>query len=45
MQAAKLIKLDTAKKMVTGRSELDRVLDPDPTSWRGSSAFALCRGA
>ena len=32
MQAAKLTKLDMAKKMATGRSQLDRVLDPSNVS-------------
>ena len=32
MQAAKLTKLDMAKKMATSRSQLDRVLDPSNVS-------------
>lgn len=32
MQAAKLTKLDMAKKMATSRSQLDRVLDPGNVS-------------
>jgi hypothetical protein len=34
MQAAKLTKLDMAKKMATSRSQLDRVLDPGNVSVR-----------
>jgi len=35
MQAAKLTKLDMARKMATSRSQLDRVLDPGnvPVQW------------
>ena len=32
MQAAKLTKLDMARKMATSRSQLDRVLDPSNVS-------------
>ena len=32
MQAAKLTKLDMARRMATSRSQLDRVLDPSNTS-------------
>jgi len=32
MQAAKLTKLEMARKMATSRSQLDRVLDPDNVS-------------
>jgi antitoxin HicB len=46
-QAAKLTKLDMAKKMATSRSQLDRVLDPsnysdrvNPGSLRGAANSA-----
>ena len=32
MQAAKLTKLDMARRMATSRSQLDRILDPSNTS-------------